>query len=283
MQWCDFHTHTTASDGTERPAGNVRTAMEAGLAGVAITDHDTVAGIEAALEEGNRCGILVIPGVEISTAAGGQDIHVLGYYVDYKDPLFLERLEQLRGVRERRNEMMVQKLAELGIPISMEEVLARQSGKGESNGSIGRPHIAEVLVDKGVVSSMDEAFKRYLGKRGAAYVSPPRIHPEEAVRWIHEAGGAAVLAHPGLYGDDELVRQLVKDAGLDGIETDHADHSPEEAAKYGELAAMYGLVTTAGSDYHGYRNGAVFHAPLGSKKAPLSVAERLKEIAEKYR
>lgn len=276
--YADLHTHTTASDGLHAPEENVRMAHEAGLAAVAVTDHDTVAGLPAAFREGERLGITVVPGVEISTVANGQDIHVLGYYMNLEDPLFLERLAELRSVRERRNDLMLARLRELGIPIRLEEVEAikaeRQGQADKPAESIGRPHIADWLVRHGIVASMREAFDKYLGKGGQAYVNPPRIHPAEAIRWIHEAGGCAVLAHPGLYGDDSLVAELIS-AGLDGIEALHSDHSPEQEERYRRMAAEAGLLVTAGSDFHGKRQGETFHGPIGNRRVGLDVVNRL--------
>lgn len=278
----DLHTHTRASDGTETPAENVRIAHAAGLAGLAITDHDTVAGIEEAEAEGLKLGMLVVPGVEISTVAGGQDIHVLGYYIRTADPLFLTRLEELRSVRDRRNELMLEKLRELGLEITLDEVMENRRRSGRSDETVGRPHIAEVLIRKGYAANLQDAFERYLGRTGAAYVNPPRIRPEEAVRWIHEAGGAAVIAHPGLYQDDKLVEELIG-AGLDGIEAYHSDHTPEDAERYRSLAERHSLIITAGSDFHGERNGIVFHAPLGSRRISAEILQELEAAAAKYR
>jgi 3',5'-nucleoside bisphosphate phosphatase len=280
--YADLHTHTRASDGTEMPAENVRIAHAAGLFALAITDHDTVAGIGEAEAEGNRLGITVVPGVEISTVAGGQDLHVLGYYIRTGDPLLLNRLEELRSVRDRRNVMMLAKLRELGIEITLDEVMERRRSTGRSDETVGRPHIAQVLMDKGVVGSLDEAFSKYLGRTGSAYVNPPRIHPETAIKWIHEAGGAAVLAHPGLYGDDALVETLIP-LGLDGIEAFHSDHSQEDEERYQAMAERNGLLVTAGSDFHGERNGVVFHAALGSRRISVRVLDQLKSIAESRR
>lgn len=274
--FADLHTHTKASDGTDSPADNVRTAKAAGLAAVAITDHDTIAGLREAEEEGRKLGVIVVPGVEISTVAKEQDIHILGYYFRRDDPVFLERLEHLRKVRDSRNDLMIAKLQELGIEITMEEVLRNRRPGTQAEETVGRPHIAEVLIRKGYVSSLEEAFDKYLGRYGAAYVNPPRISPQEGIRWIHEAGGKAVLAHPALYRDDALVEELAQ-SGLDGLEAYHSDHRPEDAARYEALAERYGLIVTAGSDYHGERNGKVFHAPIGSRKIDISVLEQLQK------
>lgn len=271
----DLHTHTTASDGTQRPAANVQMAFEAGLAAIAITDHDTVSGVAEAVQEGLKLGIEVVPGVEISTVARNQDIHVLGYYIDINDPQLQQRLETLRETRDRRNEMIIERLQQLGIDITMEEVLNEVANVKTKGDTVGRPHIAAVLLKKGAVESVSEAFDRYLGKGAAAYANPPRIEPAAAIRWIHEAGGAAVLAHPGIYHDDELVEQIIAQ-GLDGIEAFHSDHTPEEEAKYLQLAQRNGLLVTAGSDFHGERGGVVFHAPIGARRIGVGVLDDLR-------
>ncbi|MDF2670911.1 MAG: metal-dependent phosphoesterase [Paenibacillus sp.] len=274
MNEVDLHMHTTASDGTHPPAHNVRMAKAAGLYGIAITDHDTVAGVAEAVQAGLELDVLVVPGVEISTVADGRDIHILGYYIDIHNEQLLTRLQQLRNTREHRNALILDKMNELGIPITMEEVttLAGKSPSGDE--TIGRPHIAEVLMNKGIVSSISEAFDRYLGSNGAAYVNPPRITPYDAIDWIKEAGGAAVVAHPGLYGDDLLVERIVL-YGADGIEVFHSDHSPEEEAKYLKMANKLGCFVTAGSDFHGSRNGQTYHAPIGARRIGANVLEQL--------
>jgi predicted metal-dependent phosphoesterase TrpH len=238
-----------------------------------------VAGLEEALKAGWAVGITVVPGVEISSSEDGKDIHVLGYYMDVADPLFLSRLEELRNVREGRNDRMLERLRELGYAITLEEVLERRGQVEQKDTTVGRPHIAQVLVDKGYAQSQQDAFNRLIGKGGAAFVSPKRISPETAIAWIHEAGGAAVLAHPGLYGNDVLVERLAG-SGLDGIEADHSDHSPEEVEKYREIARRHGLIATAGSDYHGERGGEVFHGPLGGRRVEAAVLPLLRERAE---
>ncbi|MCL6458188.1 MAG: PHP domain-containing protein [Gorillibacterium sp.] len=271
----DLHIHTTASDGLHSPEEIVQMAKVAGLTAIAITDHDTTEGIDAAIAEGEQANLIVVPGVEISTVASGQDIHVLGYYMNDKDFLFQERLQSLRSVRDRRNELMAAKLNELGIPIDLNEIYAMHGGSMRPGESVGRPHIAEWLIQHGAVKSMREAFDRYLGKNGAAYVNPPRIHPQEAIAWIHEAGGCAVLAHPGLYGEDALVPELVI-AGLDGIEVYHSDHSPEDEKRYKELATRFNLVLSGGSDFHGSRQGEEFHGPVGGRRVSITVIDQLK-------
>jgi predicted metal-dependent phosphoesterase TrpH len=274
MLYADLHTHTLASDGTQPPADNVRYAKQAGLAGIAITDHDTVAGVDEALEEGERTGVTVVPGVEISTVYEGQDIHVLGYWIDHKDPQLLERLEQMRNVRDSRNRMILERLNELGLAITMDDVLASLQAAKKADETIGRPHIADALLRKGYVSSIAEAFDRYLGKGAAAYMNPPRIDPFTGVAWILDAGGVPVLAHPGLYSMDELI-PLLAERGLAGVEVYHSDHSPEQEQHYKQLAGQLGLLMTGGSDFHGERGGVVFHAPVGARKVEMAVVEQL--------
>jgi predicted metal-dependent phosphoesterase TrpH len=274
--YADLHSHTTASDGVHAPEENVRMALAAGLSALAITDHDTVSGLTEAIAEGVRCGVQVVPGVEISTIANGKDIHILGYWIDYKQPLLLNRLTGLRETRNLRNDMMLERLRGLDMQITMAEVMAELKGSKGKDDTVGRPHIGAVLLRKGYVASISEAFEKYLGKSGAAYVNPPRILPAEAITWIREAGGAAVLAHPGIYDDDALVISIL-DAGIDGIEAYHADHSPEQESKYAALAKEKGLIVTAGSDFHGERGGELLHARIGDRKIETGVLDQLKK------
>lgn len=276
----DLHTHTTASDGMQAPAENVRLAKAAGLSAIAITDHDTVAGVAEAMLEGERLGMTVVPGVEVSTVANGTDIHILGYYTNNDDVEWLTRLASLRGLRDQRNEMIVNKLQELGIALTMDEVIAAAHGESTmepakaADASIGRPHIAAALISKGIVSNMKEAFDRYLKTGAAAYVNLPRLNPFEAVDWIREAGGTSVIAHPGLYGNDSLVEEIIR-YGVQGIEVFHSDHGPEEERRYAELAASCHLIATGGSDFHGSRAGVIFHGAIGNRTVNADVLRQL--------
>ncbi|WP_036737440.1 PHP domain-containing protein [Paenibacillus zanthoxyli] len=274
---CDLHTHTLASDGMQPPAENVRLAKEKRLAAVAITDHDTVAGIAEALAAGEQYGITVVPGVEISTRTGGKDIHILGYYVDYRDEQFLKRLAAQQETRAARNEAIIERLRGLGIEITMEGVIRGIGRELKPDESVGRPHIADELVRLGAAIDMRDAFNKYLAEGAAAFVSPPRISPGEACVWITEAKGKAVLAHPGLYGDDELVRGILEGGGFTGVEAYHSDHGPEDVDRYLEMAREYGLLVTGGSDFHGARGGVIFHGDLGSVTVGAEVLERLKD------
>jgi 3',5'-nucleoside bisphosphate phosphatase len=272
----DLHTHTTASDGTFSPAQNIQRAVDKGLKAIAITDHDTIHGVEAALEEANKYDDFeCIPGIEISTLYKGQDIHVLGYYIDYKDENFLMTLEKLTSVRDQRNRMILQKLNELGIQIDKSELEAKRCGEG----NVGRGHIAEILMEKGIVNSLPEAFEKYLGKGKPAYAIPDRISPLEAVKIIQDAKGTPVLAHPGIYDADELIPLLSKN-GLAGLECCHPDHTIEQVHHYEKLADEYSLIKTAGSDFHGFRNGEVFHGDIGSCSVPLSTLQSLKNFSK---
>ncbi|MGG6310065.1 PHP domain-containing protein [Paenibacillus macerans] len=275
----DLHTHTQASDGMNKPADNVRLAKDKGLAGLAITDHDTVAGVAEAQEAGAELGLAVVQGIEISTRAGGKDIHVLGYFLNTEDERLLERLARLRSVRDERNGLIIAKLQQLNIPITLEEVKAGLARPLRPDESLGRPHIADLLVRKGYASDMRDAFDRYLAEGKPGYASLPRIAPGEAMVWIREAGGAPVLAHPGLYGDDDLVREIVARGKPAGIEVYHSDHGPEEERRYMAMAEQYGLIATGGSDYHGVRQGVVFHGDLGSRTAPPGAVDRLRQAA----
>ncbi|MGV2967898.1 PHP domain-containing protein [Paenibacillus sp. FSL L8-0435] len=280
---CDLHTHSQASDGMQPPADNVKLAKQKGLSAVALTDHDTVAGVAEAQQAGKEYDIDVVAGVEISTRAGGKDIHVLGYYVNTEDEQFLQRLRGLREARDERNHLIIAKLQELGLDISWQEVLDELGRSLEPDESIGRPHMADVLVKKGYAVDMRDAFDQYLAEGKPGFVSVPRVAPEDACKWIRAAGGAAVIAHPGLYNDDELVRRIIEDSRPDGIEVFHSDHGPEEERRYGELAKEYELIETGGSDYHGKRQGVVFHGDLGSKTVTVDVLERLKAAASQQK
>lgn len=265
----DLHTHTTASDGVCSPAENVRLAAEAGLAAIAITDHDTIIGIAEAQRAGEKYNVIVIPGVEISTAVGSRDIHILGYNCNLQDSAFTAFLHQQQNVRGLRNIRLVERLAELDIVVSLEEILEQTPTLEGRVDSIGRPHFAQALIRLGLVQSMDEAFKAYLAPGGKAFVSIPRISPEVAIDRIRDAGGQAVIAHPGLYQNDELVQHLLE-YGVDGIEAYHSDHTVEQELQYHAWADVYGIMATAGSDFHGSRNGEVYHGPIGNRKTEFN-------------
>jgi hypothetical protein len=246
----DLHIHTTASDGTLTPSQTVQLAKERRLKAIAITDHDTVDGVEEGLEEGKRLSLEVIPGVEISANAKKGTLHLLGYFVETEHGILKEKLEKLKEARSERNPRIVNKLNDLGIDITYQEVIQTSGG-----GQVGRPHFAQVLVDRGYVGSIDEAFSRYLAQGAPAYVHKYRFEPKEAIDIILKAGGVPVLAHPfTLNGTPEeletIVTELIQD-GLKGIEAFYPNHSREQIARYQTLAEKRGLVITGGSDFHG--------------------------------
>ena len=251
MDLVDLHVHSTASDGSFPPAAVVRLAREGGLRAIALTDHDTIDGIDEALRAGRELGVEVIPGVEISAAFGGESMHILGYFLDYRSGRLDERLAVLKQARASRNPKIIAKLNARGIPITMAQV-ARLSGGGQ----VGRPHIARALFDGGFVRTIQEAFDIYLRHGGLAYVAKFRFQPEEAIDMIREVGGVPVLAHPFTLGVNSpraltnLLKEL-RDKGLAGIEVFYADHTPEQEALYLKLGRELGLLITGGSDFHG--------------------------------
>ncbi len=273
-RFVDLHVHTTCSDGVFRPEEVVRMAAEAGLEVIAITDHDTVDGVKRALEAGRKEGVEVIPGVELSARAGPSDIHILGYYVDIEDPQFREWMEKLRRERWERARKIVEKLNILGVGLRFDTVL---EVAGEA--VIGRPHIADALVREAWVASYNEAFQKYIGYDGPAYLPKYEISPEEGIEIIRKAGGIPVFAHPGTARRDELIPGMVR-AGLMGIEAFHPLHPPEACRYYQNLARKYGLLYTGGSDFHGSDRRM---APLGSQRVSYDVFQTLKELYDRIR
>ncbi len=246
----DLHVHTTSSDGTLTPSQVVRLAKERRLEAIAITDHDTVDGVKEALEEGERESLEVISGVEISANCKTGSLHLLGYFVETERGILKEKLERLKQARSERNPKIVNRLNDLGVTITLQEVV-RASGGGQ----VGRPHFAQILVEKGYVCSLDEAFDRYLGQGAPAYVDKYRFEVKEAIDVVLKAGGVPVLAHPFTLDRspedlETLVGELTRD-GLRGIEVFYPDHTSEQTAQYHRLAEKFGLVKTGGSDFHG--------------------------------
>ena len=300
----DLHTHSTASDGTDAPGDLPRLAKAAGLDGFALTDHDTTGGLAAAATAAKKLGLRFVPGIELSahadpfasdskidtedepnTPAGS--LHLLGYHIR-EDCLELKALEtQLRDARATRNPKIIEKLGQLGVNIHEDEVIAiAQAGdngdQADNHHAVGRPHIAQVLVQKGYVKSIHEAFARYLGHGGAAYTPRELPTAAKAIEAVHAAGGACILAHPvhlGL-GPADLEHALAKlaDLGLDGIETRHPDHEIGDTRRLAALAQRFDLITTGGSDYHGSRKAIA----LGSVVAPPQALQQLEEAAAQY-
>jgi predicted metal-dependent phosphoesterase TrpH len=272
----DLHCHTIASDGDLAPEELVAQAASLGIQVLGITDHDTTEGLPAALSEAERWDITVIPGVEISTVSGREEIHLLGYFVDPDNPELEAVLALTQEARRQRAQQMLIRLANLGLPIEWERVVEISGG----GGSIGRPHVAETLREAGHVSSYDEAFNLWIGRDCPAYVERHKVLPEEAIRLVRQSGGLPVLAHPysyNRYGERkaglDLKRWLprLREAGLEGIEI-YYPHYPRSASRQLlGLAIRHGLVITGGSDFH----GGLLYNRLGRVPVPWAVWEGL--------
>lgn len=254
----DLHAHSTASDGTHAPAAVVEAARRAGLAALALTDHDTLAGVPEAQRAAAAVGLRLVAGVELSVHHGTVEVHLLGLHIHEIDALQRD-LERFRDQRRARAETIVAKLAALGVPVTMTQVLEAAGG-----GAIGRPHVARALIAGGHVADVREAFDRYLGAGRPAYVEKERLGVAEGIAMLHRAGGLAVLAHPGGDGRREWIEPFVA-AGLDGIEVRHPSHSAEDVARLAALTEFFGLVPSGGSDWHGATKGA---RVLGAMRVP---------------
>ncbi len=273
----DLHLHTTASDGKLRPEEIVRKASQLGLDVIAITDHDSVEGIPPALEAAKSFPqLLVIPGVEINTDMPQGEVHILGYFIDYQDPELNHSLEEMRNSRYERGRKMIAKLADMGMDIDWERVLELASG-----GTIGRPHIAQAMVERGYSSSLQEAFAKYIGRNGSAYIERKKLTPLDAVELILNAGGLPFLAHPADIAHLEALVPRLKKAGMAGLEVYYANYSPSKIARLQALARRYNLITSGGSDYHGLDN--TIGANIGSVDLPPKSVEQFISLAERRR
>ena len=273
MSQVDLHIHSSASDGRLSPEEVVRESARLGLKFIALTDHDTVAGIAPALSAARAFPELtVIPGVELSTDEPQGEVHVLGYFIDYTDGELVARLDRMRGSRRERAQAMIDRLGDLGVSIEWARV---QEIAGA--GSIGRPHLAQAMLEKGYIGSLKEAFTDYLGRGGPAYVGRRKLTPTAAVELIRQFNGLPVLAHPLTAHDPEAVVIRLKAAGLVGIEACYKGYSADEVGRLLSLADKYDLVVTGGSDYHGLDNET--EVIIGSADVPLSAAEQLIALA----
>lgn len=264
----DFHTHSTASDGTLAPAELIEESARQGLLHVALTDHDTTGGIAEALDAGKRLGINVIAGIEFSADVERGELHILGYGIDPQHAELQERIDVLRQVRLSRAVRILDRLRELGIDLDPATIQTEHE-----DDSVGRPHIARALMAAGVVESVSEGFDRYLGRGKPAFVDKQLIDPTEAIELIHSAGGFAVVAHPfSLPNPREVLVRLIKH-GLDGMECYYGEYEDVQRNMLAAMAAELGLIPTGGSDYHGpaFREGRA----LGSVTIPENVVHRL--------
>lgn len=267
----DLHSHTTASDGKLAPRELVRLAKTVGLRALAITDHDTLEGLPEAMEEARELGVELVPGVEVSASFGSVPIHVLGLFVHYREAWLNEFFTEAAARRLGRIHAIVAKLAREGVEVEAEAVFARSQ-----HGTVGRPHVAELLVERGVVADIGEAFDRYLAEDRPAFVGYEKVTMDEAVDLIRRAGGVATLAHPGLLADNTLASRMVEE-GLPGLEVFHKDHTPEQVTAFAKLAAERGLLTSGGSDFH--RLDGKAGPALGCRELTEELFERLRAAA----
>ncbi|MFN2637316.1 MAG: PHP domain-containing protein [Gemmatimonadaceae bacterium] len=263
----DLHTHSTASDGTLPPEQVIEAAARCGLSAIALTDHDTIDGLGPARAEAERVGVRLVAGVELSAFQEDHEVHLLALHLLHLEALQL-RLAELRALRHTRAEMIVAKLNSLGVPVTLDEVLLESNG-----GAVGRPHVARALVARGVVQDFRDAFARYLGNNGSAFVPKHRLSVEDAIGIAHEAGGLAIWAHPGDGGRRARLEPLVA-AGIDGVEVRHPSHSSEDIKRLSALTEFFGLVPSGGSDWHGSAEGP---RKLGTMNVPLGWLERQDE------
>jgi predicted metal-dependent phosphoesterase TrpH len=274
MARTDLHTHSVESDGTNTITANVELAAERGLAGIAVTDHDTTAGYDEAAAAAAQAGIEWIPGIEFSAEHDGASLHVLAYWADPADAALVEELRKLTDTRFRRGELMVENLRSLGYDISFDRV---REIAGDA--LIARPHIAQAMVEAGIVADEKEAFDRFISDGGIAYVPKHALAPLDALRLIRDAGGVCVLAHPAMWKGngavpDALIEEMAA-AGMAGLEIDHPDQDPDQRAHYRAMAERLDLVPTGGSDCHGAR----YDYRLGGESTPSELVDELRRRA----
>ena len=266
MTCADLHVHTTASDGQLSPEAVVALAHQQQLHTIAITDHDTTAGVNPALAHSHD--LSVIPGIELGSRDENHAVDILGYFLDIHHPGLQQRLNAFQQGRQQRGQAILTRLAEIGVPVDWARVMNFAQGD-----TIGRPHIAQALVEAGYVQTMTQAFESYIGDGRPAYVARQTFSPEEAIQLIHDAGGAAVLAHPVFVKDFPAMVERLAPAGLDGIEVFYPAHTPKIKVRARHLARQFDLVMTGGSDFH----GPGVKADLGAALAPEGAVEALQE------
>jgi 3',5'-nucleoside bisphosphate phosphatase len=267
----DLHCHSTASDGEYPPADVARRAQAAGLAAIALTDHDTTGGVPEATRAGEALGLRIVSGCEFSVKAPWGELHLLGYFLPPGHSDLEQFLAGTRAARQRRAEQIVGHLRRLGITIELVDVARAANG-----GAMGRPHVARALVRRGVSVDMNDAFARYLGRGRPAYVEKPLPTLQQVADLVHAVGGIAVAAHLGDHGTEGQIRQF-QEQGLDGLEVRHPSHSPGAERRLTGIAQRLGLAISGGSDWHGDMELGDSHAPLGGLDIPLDWLEKLEE------
>jgi predicted metal-dependent phosphoesterase TrpH len=267
----DLHMHSTYSDGVHAPTALVELARSKGLRAIALSDHDSLDGFHELESSARTAGVEVLTGVELSCVHDGHDLHVLGYGVDPSNQALQGALREFRVAREQRGVRIVELLSANGIVIDVDKVLAKAAG-----GALGRPHIAEVMVEAGYVMDHSEAFAKYIGEEGPAYVEKFRMSPPEAIRSIQTAGGLAFVAHPGYYLGDNATFSALLDHGFDGIEVFHPYHRPSVIERLLGIAAERGLLISGGSDFHGFAG----RDNLGEPPVSYGLLVRIREVLE---
>ena len=275
-KYIDLHTHSLKSDGSMTPAEVVREAKKAGLAAIALSDHDTIDGIHEAMEEGKKIGVEVVPAIEFSVKSA-TETHILGYYIDIENPDLLRTLEEVVDLRIARNHLTCQRLNELGFDITLEEVRALAP-----NNFVGRAHFARVLMDKGYTNSVKEGFDKYMSVGQYAYCEQQRLSAKEAIELIKSCGGVSFLAHPHLTKlDDDKIKEFLRELksyGLNGLEGYYTDYTPEMQEKYQLMAKELGLMISGGTDFHAQMKPHIsIGTGLGNMKIPYSVLENIKK------
>ena len=271
MKKIDLHTHTNYSDGSLEPRALVELAKQRNLSAISITDHDTVDGLEEALKYGNELGIEVIPGLEVSTDIDGEEVHLLGYFIDHKDTELKKYLNFFKNERTERAKRILAKLAEMGVSLKLKEVK-----NIAMNSPICRPHIAKLMVDKGIVTNFYAAFQQYIGDGAPAAEKKIHVSPHSAVKIINDAGGLAFIAHPGNMKEATLKRLI--NLGIDGIEVVHPSHKRSQQKFYRGIVNQYCLLESGGSDYHGgMRND---NGNFGKYYTSVSVLENIRGMVQ---
>ena len=270
MAFVDLHLHSRFSDGTYEPEELAREARRYGLAAIALTDHDSVEGCPGTARACEAVGIEFIAGTELTAEQEGNELHILGYCMDTRNPRLLTEIARFQAVRQNRIREMVERLNRIRVPLSADAVFALANCRAP-----GRPHVARALVAAGLCRSLDEAFERFLKKNRPAWVPKFKMSGEQALELIHQAGGVAILAHPGLNRTDEVIPGMVE-AGMDGIECFHTKHSTATTERYLAVADRFHLLVTGGSDSHGMNKGKPL---IGTVKVPYQHVEKLKARA----
>lgn len=264
----DLHMHSTFSDGLKSPTELVEIAKKKGLAAISLTDHDCLDGTNEAIEAGKSKGVEILSGVELSSEYGGRDLHILGYGIDPNHDEFQDMLRRFRDTRHSRGLKIIEKLKDLGLEISVEDVMEKSG-----DGALGRPHIAAVLAEKGLVSTQIEAFDKYIADGGPAYVPKYKMSPQEAIKYIRMAGGLAFMAHPGIFLSNVNDFKGLLGECFDGVEIYHPKHNKKMAETLKAIADEHGMLVSGGSDYHGFTGRDL---PLGGIDIPYDVLADIK-------